>query len=78
MEAPERGALTLVRLVAVLLVVASMLELGLYWAECRNPKHPVPVTVVPVVLRLIPALLGFVGLIRARAIAEWISDKLDL
>ena len=78
MESPERGALTLVRLVSVLLVVASILELGLYWAECSEPTHRVPVRVVPVIERLIPALLGFAGLIKARALAAWLSEKLDL
>jgi len=68
----------LVRLISVLLVVMSLLELGLYWAKCYEPKHRMPVEIIPVVLRLIPALIGSVGLIRAKAIAVWISDKLDL
>src|ERR1700744_2896397 len=78
MESPERGALTLVRFVSVLLVVASILELGLYWAECSEPTHRVPVRVVPVIERLIPALLGFAGLIKARALAAWLSEEVDL
>ena len=78
MDAPERGALMLVRLIGVLFVVASLLELGLYWAECANPKHPVPVEKISCVLRLIPAAIGLVILIKAKAIAEWISDKLGL
>ena len=77
MDAPARGALTLVRLIGVLLVVASLLELGLYWAKCANPRHPVPVEVLPVAIRLIPAALGLGVLIKARVIAEWISDLLD-
>jgi hypothetical protein len=78
MDAPQRGALTLVRLISVLLVIWTLLELGLYWAECSNPKHPVPMQAVPVLLKLIPALIGFATLIKARAIAEWISNTLDL
>jgi hypothetical protein len=78
MDAPERGGLTLVRLVGVMLVVATILELGLYWAKCSLPAHRVPVELIPVLLRLIPALLGIVVLIRARAIADWISNALDL
>jgi hypothetical protein len=78
MDAPERGALMLVRLIGVLLLVMSVLELGLYWAKCYEPKHRLPVEIIPVVLRLIPALVGFAGLIKAKAIAAWISDKLDL
>jgi hypothetical protein len=77
-EAPERGALTLVRLISVLLVVATILELGLYWAECHYAKPPLPVRVGPVVGRLLPSLFGFAGLIKARAIAGWVTEKLDL
>jgi hypothetical protein len=77
MDAPERGALTLVRLVGALCLVASILELGLYWARCSIPNHRIPMELVPVLLRLIPALIGFVMLIKARAIAEWISNILD-
>ena len=77
MDAPERGALTLVRLVGVLFVVASVLELGLYWAKCANPRHPVPVEAIPCALNLIPAAIGLVILVKAKAIAEWISNILD-
>ncbi len=62
MDAPERGALTLVRLIGGFLVVASILELGLYWAKCSIPKHPVPMESLPVLLRLIPAVTGISGL----------------
>jgi hypothetical protein len=77
MDAPERGGLTLVRLIGVMLVVATILELGLYWAKCSIPEHKVPMEVIPVLLRLIPAVLGVVVLIKARALAEWISNILD-
>jgi hypothetical protein len=79
MEAPERGALNLVRITGVMLVVATILELGLYWAECVYHKpEPIKVSLVPCLWKLIPALFGFVVLFKARAIAEWISDQLDL
>jgi hypothetical protein len=78
MDAPERGALMLVRLIGGLLIVASILELGLYWAKCWNPNHRVPVEAVPVLFRLIPAVFGFVVLIKAKAIAEWLANLLDL
>lgn len=77
MDAPERGALTLVRLIGVMLVVATILELGLYWAKCSVPNHRVPVELVPVLLRLIPAVLGIILLIKARTVAEWLSDFLE-
>lgn len=76
MEAPERGALNLVRIIGVVFVVATILELGLYWAECT--KHKLPINTLSVVGRLVPALIGFVVLFKARAIAEWISETLDL
>jgi hypothetical protein len=77
MEAPERGALTLVRLIGVMLLVITVLELGLYLAECFNPRHPQPMQVMPVVLRSLWAVVGVVILVRARAIAEWLSDLLE-
>jgi hypothetical protein len=77
MDAPERGALTLVRLIGVMFVVATILELGLYWAKCAFAKPPVPMELIPILLRLIPTVVGFVILIKARAIADWISNILD-
>ncbi len=68
----------LVRLIGALFIVASILELGLYWAQCAFAKPPVPVEKIPCVLKLIPAVIGFVVLIKAKAIAEWVADKLDL
>ena len=79
MEAPERGALNLVRIFGVMLVVATIFDLGLYWAGCWFHKpHPLKVELVPCLWKLIPALLGFIVLFKARAIAEWLSDRLDL
>jgi hypothetical protein len=59
-------------------LVASILELGLYWAKCSIPKHHVPVEAIPCALKLIPAAVGLVILIKARSFAEWLSDQLDL
>jgi hypothetical protein len=78
MDTPDRGALTLTRLIGVLFVVASILELGLYWAKCSMPAHREPVQVFPVLVRLTPAVAGLIILIRARPIAQWISNILDL
>ena len=68
----------LVRLIGVLFIVASILELGLYWAKCHLAKPPLAVAVMPCAFKLIPAAIGFVILIKARAIAEWISNTLDI
>jgi hypothetical protein len=79
MEADQHGALTLVRIIGVILVVATILELGLYWAECSLHKpEPVHMQALPIIFRSIPALLGVVVLIKSRAIAEWVAEKLDL
>ena len=77
MDAPERGALMLVRLVGALFVVATMLALGLYWAECAFAKPPVPAATLPCLEKLIPAVIGFLILLRAKSIAEWLSDQFD-
>lgn len=68
----------LVRLIGVMLMVATILELGLYWAKCSMPSHRVPVEVIPVLLRLIPAVLGTIVLAKARTLAEWLINLLDL
>jgi hypothetical protein len=78
MDSPERGALTLVRLLGAMTVVMSFLELGLYLAKCYAPGHPVPVQPLAAALYLVPAALGVVVLIKARALAEWLSNFLDL
>ena len=68
----------LVRLIGGLLIVFSILELGLYWAECSVPSHPMPMKWLPMLWRLALGVLGVAGLIKAKAIAEWISNTLDL
>ena len=65
----------LVRFTAIALIGMSVLELGLYGGECS--VHHQPVQVFHAVLLLIPFMLGIVIFARARAVAEWISNKLD-
>jgi hypothetical protein len=77
MEAPERAALKIVWCIAAALIIISIVEIGLYLAEGLMPKQPVPMTVFPFVLKSIPAVLGVVMLIKAKTVAEWISDKFD-
>src|ERR1035438_10264944 len=67
-DAPDRGAFMLVRLIGGLFVVATILELGLYWAKCAFAKPPVPVETIPCVLKLIPAAIGLLVLIKAKAL----------
>jgi hypothetical protein len=75
MDEPDRGALMLVRFIAVALIGVSVVEIALYWVVSSS-RH-IPMETLPCVLKSIPAVLGLVILIKARVIAEWISNKLD-
>ncbi len=76
MEAPERGALMLVRFVAVALIGWSCVELALYVLICHHQK--LPVEVLPSIIRCLPFLAGLVILVKSRAIAVWLAEQLDL
>ncbi|HEY1719435.1 MAG TPA: hypothetical protein VGH42_14240 [Verrucomicrobiae bacterium] len=75
MDAPERGALMLVRFVAAAIIGWSLVEFSLYWIESQH--YNTPMKIFPCAMKSIPALLGIVGLIKSKAIAQWVSDKLD-
>lgn len=77
MDASHRGALMLVRFVAGCVMVVGLMEVGLYLTKCFIPKPPLPVEVLPLVVNSIPLVFGVVLLIKAKAIAAWVSDKLD-
>ncbi|HEY1661252.1 MAG TPA: hypothetical protein VGI03_02445 [Verrucomicrobiae bacterium] len=77
MDAPTRGALTFVRLVAVCSMVIGLLNVGLYLTQCFEPKHPTPVKVFPIILDSIPVIIGIILLVKAKAIAHWIDEKLE-
>jgi hypothetical protein len=77
MSTPARGALTLVRLVAVCLIVIGLLDVGLYLTQCFEPKHRVPVKIVLIIWNSIPVVIGIIIIVRAKAISEWIADKLE-
>jgi hypothetical protein len=77
MDPSQRGALLLVWLIGGLFVVATIFGLGLYWAKCAFSQPPLPVQAFPCLLRLLPAAIGVWILIKARALAEWISNILD-
>ncbi len=65
----------LVRFIAVSLICVTLVELALYWVITQH--NHTPVGTLPCILKSIPAVAGIVMLVRAKAIAEWISDKLD-
>ena len=75
MDAPDRGAMMLVRFIAVSLICVTLVELALYWVIAQH--NHVPFGIFPCILKSIPAIVGVVMLIKAKAIAEWISNKLD-
>jgi hypothetical protein len=75
MDAPDRGALMLVRFTGVSLICVTLVELTLYWVIAQH--NHTPVSILTCILKSIPAAVGVVMLIKAKAIAEWISNKLD-
>jgi hypothetical protein len=75
MDAPPRGALMLVYFTAAALISLSLLEFGLYLAECH--KNHAPVGLVYSSLLMVLFVLGVAALIRARAVARWVANKLD-
>ncbi len=76
MESPERGALMLVRFVAVALIGWSFLETALYVVLCHH--QGLRIELLPCVTRSLPFLAGLVMLIKARPLAVWVAEKLDL
>jgi len=65
----------LVRFVAAAAIGLSLLEVGLYVAE--KLAHHLAVGPVHCALLAIPLVLGIVALIRARAVADWLANKLE-
>jgi hypothetical protein len=75
MDAPQRGALMLIRLIAVALIGWTVLELSFYVLDSRFHDHPVPI--LACVLWSLPFITGIIGLIKAKALAAWIADMLE-
>ncbi|HEX5398065.1 MAG TPA: hypothetical protein VFY06_03350 [Verrucomicrobiae bacterium] len=75
MDAPPRGALTLVCLIAIALVGYGLLEMGLYWADCLVNKQPVKA--LHFLLPSLPVAAGVVLLARSKMVAKWIAEKLE-
>jgi hypothetical protein len=75
MDAPQRGALMLVRFVAVAVIGLSLLEVGLYVAG--NLARHLAIGKVHCALLTMPSVIGIVMLARSKAVAEWLSDKLE-
>jgi protein-S-isoprenylcysteine O-methyltransferase Ste14 len=75
MDAPHRGALMLVRFIAVALIGLSVIILSLSWVQ--SSMHHLPMRVIDFVLPSVLLVLGMVFLIKADALATWIANKLD-
>jgi hypothetical protein len=75
MDAPERGALMLVRFIAASIMGMSVLELSLYLVEFKFRK--VPVNIFLSAIWCVCFLIGIVILIKSKVIAEWIANTLD-
>lgn len=75
MDASQRGALMLVRVIALALLGWSVVNFALYLAI--NQHDHADLQVIPCVIKFLPGLAGIIILIKARAVAEWLADKLE-
>jgi apolipoprotein N-acyltransferase len=75
MDTPDRGARMLVYLVAIALMGFGVINLSLHWIE--SSVHHTPMRIVHFAIPAIFFVPGIVVLIKARSIAEWISNRLD-
>ncbi len=66
----------LVRFIAAALLGWALVDVTLYVVVARHKE--LPVEVVPCFVKSIPAIAGVAVFIKARAMAEWIAEKLDL
>jgi hypothetical protein len=86
MESEKRGALGLVRLVAGCVILVGLLDGGIYFTQYLMPyatqhrapnQHLPPLDISRIILDSIPIIAGLVMLVKAKAIAEWVSDWLE-
>ena len=75
MDAPERGALMLVRFIAAALLGATLVDLTLYWVVAQH--NQTSLSILACAVKSIPAVIGIILFIKEKALAAWISDKLD-
>jgi len=65
----------LVRFVGLALMGWALAEFALYFVVAR--QKGLPIEVLPCVIKSLPFIAGIVVLIKAQALAEWISNLLD-
>ena len=75
MDASERGAMMLVRFVAVALIGFSLAEIALAFALVMHANQAVGV--LAWIGKSLPWVAGLVILVKARALAQWLADWLD-
>ena len=66
-----------VRLIAGCVMLVGLLDVGLYLTKCLLPRPPLPVKVLPILSNSIPLVIGVVIFIKARAVADWLAEKLE-
>ncbi|HEX3625999.1 MAG TPA: hypothetical protein VH280_11300 [Verrucomicrobiae bacterium] len=87
MESEKRGALGLVRLVAGCIILLGLLDSGIYFTQYLMPlagfqhrdpnQHLGPLDIPRIILDSLPVIAGIVIFIKAKPIAEWLSDWID-
>lgn len=65
----------LVRFIAAVLIGLGVIELSLSWLQ--SSAHHAPLRPFDFILPAMLLGLGIAGLIKAGALAEWLSNKLD-
>lgn len=66
----------LVRFVAAALIGWALVELALYFVISQH--NQTPLNFLTCALKSLPLLAGVIMLVKARALAEWLAEKLDL
>jgi len=64
----------LVRFIGLSLMGVTLVNLVLYWVVAQH--NHTGMTIFSCVLKSIPAVIGVILLVKARAVAGWISDQL--
>ena len=77
MESSQRGALSLVRLVAGCFIVFGLLDACLYFTQWLHPEHRAPLNILRIIIDSIPIIIGVVMFIKSKAITEWVSDLIQ-
>ena len=75
MDAPERGAFMLARLIAVALIGWTTVDLASDWLVYQQKQ--LPIKTFPGLGKSLPLALGLILMVKSIAAAQWISEKLD-